>query len=42
MAGPVEQDDMLIEWDVAIVMDDGLLCVPMCSGRRRTADSRSF
>jgi predicted acyl esterase len=25
MAGPVEQDNMLIEWDVEIVMDDGLI-----------------
>src|SRR5664280_317507 len=25
MAGPVEQDNMLIEWDVAIAMDDGLI-----------------
>jgi predicted acyl esterase len=25
MAGPVEQDGMLIEWDVGIVMDDGVV-----------------
>ena len=25
MAQPAEQDNMLIEWDVEIVMDDGLV-----------------
>src|SRR5258706_3761487 len=25
MTGPIEQDNMLIEWDAEIVMDDGLV-----------------
>ena len=41
MAEPAEQDGMLIEWDVGIVMDDGVVVRADVSGRSTEGNTRS-